>query len=62
MKTSLVRGVTHQLDAQNKYRDPVEVAREKIRWIIENHRPDPLEENKQAELSRIVAAADKELG
>jgi trimethylamine--corrinoid protein Co-methyltransferase len=62
MKTSLVRGVTHQLDAQNKYRDPVEVAREKIRWIIENHRPDPLEENNQAELSRIVAAADKELG
>jgi trimethylamine--corrinoid protein Co-methyltransferase len=62
MKTSLVRGVTHQLDAQNKYRDPVEVAREKVRWIIENHQPEPLEKNKQDELSRIVAAADKELG
>ena len=62
MRTSLVRGVTHQLDDNNKYRDPLEVAREKVRWIIENHHPEELEMNKQAELSRIVAAADKELG
>ncbi|HNO86053.1 MAG TPA: trimethylamine methyltransferase family protein, partial [Anaerolineales bacterium] len=62
MKTSLVRGVTHELDAQNKYRDPVEVARERVRWIIENHQPEPLEKSQQEELARIVAAADKELG
>ncbi len=61
MRTSLVRGVTHQLDAQNKYRDPVEVARERVRSIIENHKPEPLEKNQQAELTRILAAADKEL-
>ena len=61
MRTSLVRGVTHQLDAQNKYRDPHEVARERVRWILENHKPEPLEANKQAELTRILAAADKEL-
>lgn len=60
-RMSLVRGVTHQLDAQNKYRDPHEVARERVRAIIENHKPDPLEKNQQAELIRIVAAADKEL-
>jgi trimethylamine--corrinoid protein Co-methyltransferase len=62
MRTSLVRGVTHQLDANNKYRDPHEVARERVRWILENHKPEPLEANKQAELTRILAAADKELG
>ncbi len=62
MKTSLVRGVTHQLNEQNKYRDPLEVARERVRWIIENHKPEPLESSKQVELTRIVAAADKELG
>jgi trimethylamine--corrinoid protein Co-methyltransferase len=62
MRTSLVRGVTHQLDEHNKYRDPHEVARERVRSIIETHRPDPLEASQQAELTRILAAADKELG
>jgi trimethylamine--corrinoid protein Co-methyltransferase len=61
MRTSLVRGVTHQLDEHNKYRDPHEVARERVRWIIENHNPDPLEANQQNELRRILATADQEL-
>ena len=61
MRTSLVRGVTHQLDQQNKYRDPIEVAREKAKWILENHQPEPLEAAQQAEFDRILAAADKEL-
>jgi trimethylamine--corrinoid protein Co-methyltransferase len=61
MKTSLTRGVTHQLDAQNKYRDPHEVARERVRDIIANHKPEPLAASQQAELTRILAAADKEL-
>jgi trimethylamine--corrinoid protein Co-methyltransferase len=61
MRTSLVRGVTHVLDAQNKYRDPHEVARERLRWILENHTPVPLEAKQQSELTRILASADKEL-
>jgi trimethylamine:corrinoid methyltransferase-like protein len=62
MKTLLTRGVTHQLDEHNKYRDPQEYAREKVRSILQTHQPDPLEAGKQAELTRILAAADKELG
>jgi trimethylamine--corrinoid protein Co-methyltransferase len=61
MRTSLVRGITHELDTQSKYRDPHEVARERVRWIIENHKPEPLEAKQQAEVTRILAAADKEL-
>jgi trimethylamine---corrinoid protein Co-methyltransferase len=42
-------------------RDPLEVAREKIDWILANHQPQPLEEAQQAELDRILQAAEKEL-
>lgn len=62
MPTSLVRGVTHELDVNNKYRDPREVARDRVRWILENHQPEPLEKTKQEELTRILMAASKELG
>ena len=62
MRDSLVRGVTHELDENSKYRDPREVARERIRWILENHQPEPLEKAKQDELTHILAAAEKELG
>jgi trimethylamine--corrinoid protein Co-methyltransferase len=62
MRSLLERGLTHQLDAETKYRDPLEVARERVRWILENHQPEPLEEAKKAELTRILAAADRELG
>jgi len=55
-------GVTHQMDAEGKYRDPLEVAREKVMWILENYQPEPLEEAKKVELTRILQAADKELG
>jgi trimethylamine--corrinoid protein Co-methyltransferase len=44
------------------YREPVEVAREKVTWIVENHQPEPLEEAQQAELERIIRAAEGELG
>jgi trimethylamine--corrinoid protein Co-methyltransferase len=44
------------------YRDPVEVAREKTAWILENHHPQPLEAAQQAELTRILGAAEGELG
>jgi trimethylamine--corrinoid protein Co-methyltransferase len=44
------------------YRDPIEVAREKTEWILENHHPEPLEEAQQAELTRILQAAGREFG
>jgi trimethylamine--corrinoid protein Co-methyltransferase len=53
--------LTAQLREGGGYRDPIEVAREKTDWILENHHPEPLEEAQQAELTRILEAADREL-
>jgi len=61
MRTGMVRGVLHQLDAAGKYRDPVEYAREKVAWILENHHPEPPSADVQKEINRIVAAADNEM-
>jgi trimethylamine--corrinoid protein Co-methyltransferase len=44
------------------YRDPLDVAREKTEWILAHHHPEPLEEAQQPELTRILEAADRELG
>jgi trimethylamine--corrinoid protein Co-methyltransferase len=44
------------------YRDPIEVAREQTDWILENHHPEPLDGAQQAELKRILHAAERELG
>ena len=44
------------------YRDPIEMAREKTDWILENHHPEPLDEAQQAEFKRILQAAERELG
>lgn len=44
------------------FRDPVEVAREKVEWILANHHPQPLEEAQKAEITRILNAADQEIG
>jgi len=54
--------LTAQPGATARYRDPVEVAREKVDWILENHQPEPLGEAQQSELKRILQAADLELG
>jgi len=62
MRTSMVRAITQQMGTDGKYLQPREVARERIRWILENHRPEPLEEKVATELSRIIKAAEKELG
>jgi trimethylamine--corrinoid protein Co-methyltransferase len=62
MRSAMVPGITHQAGPDGRYRDPLEVAREKVRWILDNHRPEPLEAAQQAELRRILAAADRELG
>ena len=61
IRESLVRGITHQIGEDGKYRDPREVAIEKIDWIRKNHIPEPLENEKQTELRRILVAADKEI-
>ncbi len=44
------------------YRDPLEVAREKVDWILANHHPQPLEEAQKDELTKILKAADREKG
>jgi trimethylamine--corrinoid protein Co-methyltransferase len=43
------------------YHEAVEVAREKVNWILENHHPEPLDEAAQAEFKRILATAEREL-
>jgi len=62
MRNSLVRGITHDLDEHSKYRDPREVARERVKWILENHEVEPLEPAKQNEITQILTSAGKELG
>ena len=62
MRTSLRRGLPHEISPEGGYRDPVEVARDRAAWIRANHRPEPLDPAQQAELTRILAAADREIG
>ena len=61
MCTAMKRAVLHQLGSMGKYRHPVEYAREKVTWILENHHPEPPPIDVQIEIDRILAAADKEL-
>lgn len=61
IRESLVRGVTHQIGEDGKYQNPRQVAIDKVKWILKNHNPEPLEAEKQAELRRILAVADKEI-
>jgi trimethylamine--corrinoid protein Co-methyltransferase len=53
--------VVHVPAKEGMYRDPLEVAREKTDWILENHHPEPLSDNQQRELTKIIALAEKEL-
>lgn len=52
--------ISGQLAPEGGFRDPLEVAREKVRWILDNHHPEPLDSSQQRELRRILAAADRE--
>jgi len=62
MRDALKRSITHQLGPDgSSYRDPTEVAREKVEWIIRNHEVEPLDDGKRAEIARILAAADREM-
>jgi len=62
MPHTMKRALTHQIGPEGKYRDPLEVAREKVEWILKNHRPEPLETAKQKELACILETAGHELG
>jgi trimethylamine--corrinoid protein Co-methyltransferase len=54
--------LTSQPAEGGSYRDALEVARSKVQWILEHHHPEPLPDEEQMELSRILQAADRELG
>ena len=51
-----------QPQPDGSYRDPIEVARERTDWILENHQPKPLDDAQRAEFARILDAAERELG
>ena len=54
--------ISGQFNPSGNVRDPIEVAREKVEGIIQNHHPEALEDVQKAELTRILAAADREIG
>jgi trimethylamine--corrinoid protein Co-methyltransferase len=53
--------LTAQPQDGDGYRDPIEVARERTDWILENHHPEPLTDVQRSELDRILQAAEREL-
>jgi trimethylamine--corrinoid protein Co-methyltransferase len=59
MRRRIFSELTMQPAPDHGYRDPVDVAREKLDWILKNHQPEPLDPNQQKELSRILASADQ---
>ena len=61
MRTAMKMALTHELGPDGNYRDPVEAARDKVKWILDNHQPEPLATSQQAELTRILAAADRQI-
>jgi trimethylamine--corrinoid protein Co-methyltransferase len=61
MRAAVTPALTHQTGADGAFRDPVEVARERAEELWRDYRPEPLGEDKAAELTRILAAADAEL-
>jgi trimethylamine--corrinoid protein Co-methyltransferase len=62
MRRRVFSGLTSQPHPSGGMRDPVEVAREKVDWILCNHHPEPLEVFQQKELTRILGTADREIG
>ena len=55
-------GISHQWSSgQQSFRDPQEAAVEKTKWILQNHKPKPVEEKAAKELKRIIMSAEDEL-
>jgi trimethylamine--corrinoid protein Co-methyltransferase len=61
LRQAVKLGLTHVPAESGKYRDPVEVAREKFDWIMENYEPPPLEDAQRRELDKILAAGTREI-
>jgi trimethylamine--corrinoid protein Co-methyltransferase len=53
--------LTRQITPGGGVRGPIDVAREKTAKILKEHRPVPLDEAQQTELTRILEAAENEL-
>jgi trimethylamine:corrinoid methyltransferase-like protein len=62
LKQRAYSGLTGQVDRSGLVRDPLDVARQKVELILKHHHPQPLEAAQRAELTRILAAADREIG
>jgi len=60
MRRRVFSDLTAQPAPGGGFRDPVEVAREKVDWILKNHHPEPLPAAQQKELRRILSLADRE--
>lgn len=61
MRATWKGGLGHDMQPDGKYRDPVEVARDRIHWILENHQVEPLADDKKREIKHILAKAEQEL-
>lgn len=62
LKRRVYSDLAAQTDRLGATRDPIDVAREKVDMILKEHHPQPLEAAQRAELTRILAAADREIG
>ena len=54
--------LTNPPHGQANSQDPIEIARDQVKSILENHLPQPLETAQQDELVRILQAAEREWG
>jgi len=54
--------LTSQPAPEGGFKDPVQLAREKVNGILEDHHPFPLEGHQKAEFKRILASAEKLFG
>jgi trimethylamine--corrinoid protein Co-methyltransferase len=60
MRQRTFSDLASQATQSGGYRDPIEAARDKVGWILENHHPEALDEVVRDELKRILAAAERE--
>jgi len=51
-----------QPDSLGGFRNPIQIAREKVDWILQNHYPQPLEEGQIKEFKCILESAEKKFG
>ena len=54
-------GISNKWSAQNNdFLKPMDAATEKVKWIIDNYKPEPLDARVKEELKRIIETAEKE--